>query len=121
MGKHIKVHSWCHKYGCFHREVGGDKHIVGHTVSHLPDGAGCSRGNDHRICPKPQIDVAVPSTVALREELADDGFAGQCRKGDGCNEFFARRGDDHLYFSTFLDKCTYEYSRFVGGYTSGYT
>ena len=55
----------------------------------------------------------MPSSVALREELADNGLTGQRREGDGSDELLAGRCNDHLHFGSFLDKCTNEYSRFV--------
>ena len=50
----------------------------------------------------------MPSAVALGEELADDGFAGEGRKGDGGDELFAGRSDDDLYFCSSLDDLAYD-------------
>ena len=121
MGKHVEVHGRSNENGCLHGQISGNQHVVSHTMGHLSDGAGRSRCNHHGIRPKSQIHMTVPSAVSLREKLADDRFAGQCRQCNGCNEFLTGRSDDHLYFSSFLDKGTNEYSRFVGGYASGYT
>ena len=65
--------------------------------------------------------MAMPSAVTLGEKLTDDRFACQCREGDRCDEFLTRWSDNYLYFRPFLDKASNEYSRFVGGYASGYT
>ena len=51
MSKHIQVHSRSHEHRCLHRQVSGNEHIVCHAMSHLADGAGSSRSNDHGICP----------------------------------------------------------------------
>ena len=51
MSEHIQVHGWSHKYRSLHGQVSGNEHIVCHTMCHLADGAGCSRSNDHGICP----------------------------------------------------------------------
>jgi len=74
MRPHVQVHGWSHEYRCLHGEVGGKEHVVGDTVSHLADCGGRSWGYDHHIGPKSQTDMAMPSTVALSEEFADNGL-----------------------------------------------
>ena len=51
-----------------------------------------------------KIDMRVPCSVALREELAHHGLMGEGREGDGSDELLAGWRDDHLHLSAFLDE-----------------
>ena len=121
MGKHVQVHGRSHKYRSLHGKIGGNEHVVCYSMRHLSNGTGSGRSNDHGICPKTQIHMAMPSTVPLREKFADNRLASQSRQGDGRNEFLSGRCNHHLHFRPFFNKSSYEYSRFVGGYASGNT
>ena len=65
--------------------------------------------------------MTVPSTVSIGKKLTDNRLAGQCRQGDKCNKFLSCWSYNNLYFGALFNKSSNEYSRFVGGYASGYT
>lgn len=115
---HVEVHCRSEEYRCFHGKIGGDEHVVGNAVCHLAQCACRTRGYQHGVSPKTEIDVGVPCAVALCKELADDGFVGQCRQGDGSDELLSCRGDDHLYFSSLFHQSADDEACLIGGNAS---
>ena len=116
---HIEIHCRSDKHRSFGRKIGCNQHIVGYPVCHLADGRGGGGSNQHGICPQPQVYVAVPRSVALCKELADDRLAGQRRKSDGSNKFFSRRSNHDLHFRSLPDKATNDVASLVRGNTAG--
>ncbi len=51
MAEHIQIHRGCDKYRRLHGKVGGDQHVIGNAVGHLPQGGGGGRCYDHQISP----------------------------------------------------------------------
>ena len=78
MSVHVEVHGWSDEDGSLHGKISGDEHVVGNAVRHLADGGSRGRSNQHGIRPKTERHMGMPSAIALGEEFADDGFAGQC-------------------------------------------
>ena len=108
MAIHVQVHGRSYEDGRFHGEVGGDEHVVGDGVGHLAETA-CRAGCDeHGVGPQSEIHVGVPRTVALCEEITDDGLMGQRTEGDRGDELLARRGDDDLHLCPALDESAYD-------------
>ena len=65
MGIHIEVHRRCNEHRSLHRQIGGDEHIVGNAVGHLPQRRSSTGSNQHGIGPETQCHMRVPRAVAL--------------------------------------------------------
>ena len=111
---HVQVHGWCNEDRRLHGEVGGDEHVVGNAMSHLPHRRGGAGSNEHGVCPESEVNMRVPCSVALREELAHHGLMGEGREGDGSDELLAGWRDDHLHLSAFLDEPTDDETGLIG-------
>lgn len=83
-------------------------------MRHLSQRARCTGGYQHSVSPQPQRHMGVPSTVTLREKVADNGMLAQRGKGDGRDKLFAGRGYDHLYLCAFLNQATDDEARLIG-------
>lgn len=62
--------------------------------------------------------MAVPGSVTLREELADNGLAGKGRQSNGSYKFLARRRYDNLHFRAPFYKSANDITGFISGNTA---
>ena len=116
MSVHVEIHGWSDEDRGLHRQIGSDEHVVGDAVCHLSHCGSRTGRNEHGVSPEAEVDMRVPCTVSLREELADNGFVGKGRERDGSDELLAGRCDDNLHFGSPLDEASYDEARFVGCY-----
>ena len=83
-------------------------------MRHLSQRARCAGSYQHSVSPQAQGHMGVPSAVALREKVADNGMLTQCGKRDRRDKLFAGRGYDHLYLCAFLNQGTDDEARLIG-------
>ena len=119
VGIHVEVHGRGDEGGGFHREVGGEQHVVGDAVRHLAERGGRGGGNDENVGPQTEIDVAVPTAVAAVEKIAHHSALRKGGEGEGGDELFAGGRDDHLHFGALAHEQADEGAGFVGGDAAG--
>ena len=119
VGIHVEVHGRGDEGGGFHREVGGEQHVVGDAVRHLAERGGRGGGDDENVGPQTEIDVAVPTAVAAVEKFAHHSALRKGGEGEGGDELFAGGRDDHLHFGALAHEQADESAGFVGGDAAG--
>ena len=119
MRKHVQIHGRCHKHRCFHGEIGGDEQVVCNAMRHLANRSRRSRCNDHSICPKTHVYMAVPRTISAIKELACHCFSTEGGEGEGSDELFGSRSHHHLHLCTRFDEQTHQRASLVGSDAPG--
>ncbi len=121
VAEHVQIHGRRYKNRRLHGEVGGDKHVVGHSVSHLGQGGGSGGSYNHQVGPQAEVHVAVPGTVATGKKLTDYGSTREGGEGNRRDELLAGRCDHNLHLRSPLYEQTGENGRLIGGDAAGNT
>ena len=121
MAVHIQVHCGCNKHWSLHRQISGNEHIISYSVSHLAKTACRTGGYEHSVGPQPEVNMRVPSAVALREELANHGLVSQRTQCYWSYKLLSGRRNDNLNFGTTLYQSANNEAGLVGGNAARYT
>ena len=77
MAVHVQIHCRRNEHRGLHGKIGGYEHVVGHSACHLAECGSCAWGYQHGIGPLAKFHVAVPYTIAVIEELADNRLSSK--------------------------------------------